>query len=818
VSSKINLWLFILTLSLDTIASIGPRFVPAASSSTLNGSWSLWTNPSGLAFLEATQADASYLYEFSQSGPLHHGTLHVATNIFDSLSLAAGIQSQYQKNKTQMSGIFAGALKITNSSSLGISFMKSYDFLKAESSSFMISFGLQSRINKYLAIGALYQEVNNGYFKAPLLEAGFGLRPRGDIITLGIDARATPLGLLWSDGFRCDPIFSLKAHYAGFAFALGAQIPDIKQGWLKPIFSSSLEFNFAHWGFALNSLINTTASNYAIGSSVRASKAQWISLQRDQDYWVELSIDSDGTLEERRSNLSHFFSDPYHSLSTLAFLKRLKSDREITGVIIHIKGFSFGDGRIQEWRNALLALKEAHKEIIVYLDNPSERDYYVATAAHKIFMNKQSTLSLGRFQKTLVYFADLLAKIGLQAEAIVAGKYKTAPRNFTNSRPHKEEIEIYANILTDFYENFLRQTSHARNISEENLRKIFNQGEITALKAQQLGLIDQALYEDQIKDILQVSTKTKKLFSKRKKYSWDSPKKISVITIEGEITDGRVYPTLLPIFGAKTGALDVIDEIENALNDQSVIGIIIRINSPGGTALAGAKIQRALALASKHKPTITSMADVAASAGYLVATGTNYIISERNTITGSIGVFSLYFSAEKLAKKLGINSHELFVIEDPQPTYFQKLTPQQKLEAQKIVDWAYQNFISAVATGLNLSEDDIKKSADGRVWLGHEAFNRKLVQEIGGFAQAIDKIREYYELSESENLVIQIHKPGIKEIFSLSSPLMSFFRSKNALSEVAQLGKLVRPYIKAIDAYSLHGVPQARLPFNLVWE
>ena len=107
-----------------------------------------------------------------------------------------------------------------------------------------------------------------------------------------------------------------------------------------------------------------------------------------------------------------------------------------------------------------------------------------------------------------------------------------------------------------------------------------------------------------------------------------------------------MYPALLPIFGLKTGALDVLDEIENALSDPTIIGIILRINSPGGAASAGAKIQRALALASKVKPIVTSMADVAASAGYLIATGTNYIISERNTITGSIGVFSLYFWAK----------------------------------------------------------------------------------------------------------------------------------------------------------------------------
>lgn len=799
--------------------------MPAASTATLSGAWSLWTNPSGLAFLEDTQADASYFYEFSKHRPVHHGMFQVATIFFNALSIAAGINSRVGAQQgSDLSGIFAVALKITNSSSLGLSFLKSHNFLTSKNTSLLVSFGLQSRLSKYLALGALFQEVNNGYFKAPLLEAGLGIRPFKDILTIGIDARATPLGVNYRDGFRCDPIFSLRAHYAGLGLNIGAEIPGIKNGWSKPILLSSLEFNFAHWGFSFATLLNHSAQNYGLGGSVRVSSAEWPSMYKRQDLWVELDIDSDGLLLERPSSLSRFFSPDQSSLHILALLKRIKSDPVIKGIIIHLQGFNFGDGRIQEWRNALLAIREANKEVVVYLEDPSERDYYVATAAHKIFMNKQSALSLTRFQKTLVYLADLLAKIGVKAEAVAAGKYKTAPRNLTNSKPQKEELEVYSNILLDFYENFLEETARSRNISKEKLREIFQNGEILASEAQKLGLIDRALYEDQIQEELEEEAHEPiKLFSNYvsrtlKNHSWATPKKIAVIVINGEITDGHVAPSLLPIFGLKTGALDVVDEIQDALEDPEVIGIIIRINSPGGTASAGEKIQRALALASKHKPIIASMADVAASAGFLIATGTNYIISERNTVTGSIGVFSLYFSGENLAKKLGINAYELTLTKNPSPTYFNELTPSQKREAQKLVDWSYQNFISEVATGLNLSEEDIKKSADGRVWLGHEAFSRKLVQEIGGFAQALDKIRALHDIPDSEELILQIHKPSSRDIFSLTSRLASYFKSKSAYPEIIKLGSLATPYIKAIDAYRLHGVVQARLPFNIVWE
>jgi protease-4 len=502
----------------------------------------------------------------------------------------------------------------------------------------------------------------------------------------------------------------------------------------------------------------------------------------------------------------NLFTKEEHALDILALLKRLAHDKNIEGVIIRINGFDFGDARAQEWRNALLSLKEAHKHVIVYLDNPTERDYYIATAAHKIFMNKESALSLRRFQSTLIHIADLLKKVGIKAEAIRAGNYKTAPHLFTHSEPTKEEREVYAHILKDFYNNFIDHVSSSRAISPHKVQAILNDVPLTADRLLHYGLVDRILYPDDViqnieeyinKKIITINYKNQII----KNNTWENGQYISVIPIDGDIRDGRIYPSIIPGMRAGSGALDIIDEINKATYDPNVVGIIIRINSPGGIAHAGAAIHRALLVAREKKPIVASLADVAASAGYLIASATNYIIAEPHTITGSIGVFSLYFSGAELAKKVGINSTNIHILNNAQPDYFQKLSKAQHKEAQKLVNWSYEHFINAVALGLNVSTEEIKSVAEGRIWLGHEALARKLIHEIGGFSEALDKVRALAGISKSETLLINIQKLGPSPWLSLDAPL-----SLSAPLEA----------LKAIDFYRLHGVVQARLNYLIL--
>lgn len=810
--------------------SINARFVPDASSAALNGQWALWQNPAGLGFFTGSENSLGYLYEFNTLGNRHHGGANWALNVWEAFSLAFALNTRASCNDlarknfgTDLTGIFGSAIKFGTNTAIGISFMKTHSFLNNKSTSTMVSLGFQTRPASFLSLGGLYQEVHEGFFQAPNITLGLAVRPLGEQLTLAFDGRWTAINSTWGNA-RFDPIFGIKGERGGLAASITTEIPGIKDGWHKPIFSLGLAFNFAHLGLNLSGHINKAAKIYGLGASIRGSTAEWASLASPTGLWVNLSIGPDGELESKsRSFTARLLEEEPGPLAVLALLKRLKSDPIIAGVIIQLEGFSFGDARAQEWRNALVDLRRANKEVIIYLASPSERDYYVATAANKIYMNPYATLSLLRFQTTLVYFADLLKKIGVQAEAISAGNYKTATRPFTKSVAQKEEIEVYSHILQSFYESLLDESAQARNITKEKLKEIFDLGEISATAAKEYGLVDELIFKDQIEEKQENNNggQNPTIFEDYqhrtvKRTNWAPVKKVAVIPIVGEIVTGRVFPTLLPLFGLQSGAKDVEDEIESAADDPDVAAIIVRIDSPGGDSAAGEAIHRALIKAREKKPVVASMSDVAASAGYMVAVACDRILTEKNTLTGSIGVFSLHFSAGELAKKIGVNPTELSTIKNSGPNNFRIMSKSERQQAQKIVDWVYQNFISVVATSLNLEEALVRENADGRIWLGFEALAKKLVNEIGGFSEAIDTARTLADLPADEELQIELNYPGQSKALTLSGRLASALKSPSLMHEISELVPFARPYIKALDAYRLAGVPQARLPFDIV--
>ena len=807
---------------------IGRRFVPVPQTASIEGNWALWHNPAGLAFMGGGEASLLYLYEWSELGNRHHGTANAAVNLWNTLTIAGGVgiraafsNKAKERLGTDLEGVLGAAVKLTKNGGFGVSVMKSHDFLMERSGPWLFSFGAQVRPWSFLSIGGFYEEVSKGIFSAPNLTAGVSIRPYKEIFTVGLDGKWVPKGPHWENGFRFDPIFSLKTSYKGYGAAISAEIPGITDGWSKPILLVSLNANFAHLGLGLLSHINSASNNFAVGGDMRFSSEEWPSVASPSNVWVNLTIDRDGNLEHRpRTFADRFFSLEPNPLSVLALLKRMELDKSIGGVVLNFNGFGFGDGRAQEWRDAILGLRRAKKMVVVYLDSPSERDYFIATAADRILMNKQASLSLRNFQANLVYFADMLNKIGVKAESVVAGTYKTAPRQFTNARPQKQEIEVANNILNSFYDTLIDESAKARKLDREKLRALFEQGELSATKAKEAGLVD-AIVEpdgaiDAITDQGQIALPFYTDYEGRKfkQESWQADKRIAIIPITDSIVNGRIAPGLVSALIPATGADDIVDEIEDAVADEDVIGIIVRIDSPGGDGLAGHKIQHALSKAQKKKPVVASMSDVAASAGYLVAAGSDHILALPNTITGSIGVFSLMFSGETLANKIGVFAKELSPIKNPGPTLFRGLTGSERKEAQKIVDWYYQNFIQAVSDGLELDKEYVKENADGRVWLGKEAFEKKLVNELGGFAQAIDAMRELTKIPDSQPLTIDIRSPGFIQQFSLSAGLSSYFRT-SAKQDLKPLVNLAKPYLRALEAYRLNGIPQARLPFDI---
>ncbi len=807
----LNILILFFALNSFALEQIDERISFIAPVASTIGTNSLWQNPAGLGFMGGTETTLGYLYESSKLGARHHVSGNLGLN-FGILTFGFGgytkaSLSQESKNNlgTELSGILASAIKL-GQLSVGLSAYKSHNFLSNKTSSTLLSLGFQARAWPFLSFGGLYQQIGPNFFSAPNITCGIALRPFKEFLTIGLDTRFKALSEKWE--FLTEPIFSLKTEVSGFSLALGAEIPGIKDGWHRPIFSIGFEANLANAGLGFSSLINHSAKNYGFGTSIRASSEEWPAFAHPQGLYVRLVIDPDGNLERKKPNfIDQFFQSKENPLAVLAMLRRMEKDQSIRGVLIELNGFSFGNARTEEWREAILALRKAEKDVIIYLDAPNERDYYVASAANKILMNRQESLSMTNFRVTLLYFADMLEKFGVKAEAIAAGSYKTAPRQWTSAHPQKEEIEVTNNILQNFYNTMLKDVSEARNIPVEKLKAIFNEGEVIAQDALSAGLVDELINPGHAQNSIHPEIFLLEDYDKRKQkqVSWQKPKKIAVIPINDSLENGRKRQSL----SKATGASDVLDELEEALDDDDVVGIIMRIDSPGGDAQAGQAIQKALLSAQKEKPIIASMSDVAASAGYLIASGTNRIFAMPNTITGSIGIFSLMFSGEKLSEKLGINKKELSAIKNPGPSIYRPMNASEKKQAQKLVDYYYQNFIQSVSTGINMSKQDVLKRADGRVWLGFEALEKKLIHEIGGFMEAVDLIKEIAEVPKEDEVIIEIRdKTAMK--FALSA--MDLL---NIESSLKPLLPILSPYTKAIEAFQLSNGPKARLPFDI---
>lgn len=822
--------LFLCATSFADGETIEKRYTPNAETASTVGNAALWHNPAGLAFMGGAESSIAYLHEWSKLGNRHHGGFSLSYNLWQFLTFASGINTQAAFSEdarhnlgTDLSGIFGMGLRLSRNFAFGLSFLKTYHFLHNQSSPVFVGFGFQARPWSFLSMGAHYEEVNEKFFGSPNITAGVAIRPYKEYVTIGLDTRFRAQGEEWRDGFRIDPILSLRTDICGYGAGINVEIPGLKDGFKKPIFGIALDINFAHLGLSLTSVINPHQNNYGVGTSIRASSDRWTSVMRPQGQWVELTIDNNGLIDRAHPSLAErLFSQTESPLAVLSLLRRIEADKSVGGVVLNINGMSFGDGRTQEWRDAILSLRAAQKTVVVYLDSPSERDYYIASAANKIMMNKQSSLSFRRFRATLVYFADLLEKIGVKADAITAGSYKTAPRTFTNSRPQKEEIEVANNILTNFYDRMITDVAASRNIERIKLTVAFDKGEISAIAAKDLGLVDEIIDADSALNTLAATDELTLIaaYEKRtfKQNAWHEPRKIVVIPISNTIIDGRSAPGIFSSLFPVTGAKDIVEQIEIAQADPQVAGIIVRIDSPGGDPVASHRINEALVRAQKSKAVVASMGDVAASGGYLVAVGAKHIVAEHNTITGSIGVFSLMFSAEKLASRIGVNSLELSPIKNPGPSLLRSISESERAEAQRITNWYYDNFIQAVSAGLTIEKDDVRKVAEGRAWLGHEAFEKKLVHELGGFSNAVDAVRKIANVPDAEVLDIDVRMPGDGNPLSFGMRLKSLFTSQKNDRDLDELTKLAGPYLQALEAYRINGTPQARLPFHVEWK
>ena len=449
--------------------------------------------------------------------------------------------------------------------------------------------------------------------------------------------------------------------------------------------------------------------------------------------------------------------------------KQIGKNPDIQAVLIGFQGLEVGFAKMTEIRNAILGVRESGKKVFCYMESFGNGGYYLATACDKIFLNPAGDVWVTGLISTAIFFKDMFDKIGVEAEFEKIGAYKSAPESFIRDSMSEASREQINALLDDFFSVYVEGVSEARNMKIDEVKDLINNGPYTAPQALEKGLVDELVYQDEIKDKLKdilgkkpIIKEFKKEYKRKPyetawKYSTQPISKIALIYASGGIISGKNRKG----FGSQTmGSETIAKAIRKAREDKSVKAIVFRIDSPGGSALASDVIWREVYLTTTgedKKPFIVSMSDVAASGGYYIACAADTIVANPLTITGSIGVFGGKFNFAGLLDKIGVNTETIKRGDNADLlSPFKAGSEEERKKMRDYIGWIYDDFTKHVADGRSMTQDEVKKVGEGRVWSGVRAKKIGLVDELGGLTRALEIAKEAAGIEKDKEVVLKI--------------------------------------------------------------
>ncbi len=498
-------------------------------------------------------------------------------------------------------------------------------------------------------------------------------------------------------------------------------------------------------------------------------------------------------------------------------IKYATTDDKIKGISIDNNFIQAGFSQTKAIRDALLEFKKSDKFIVAYADVYSQKDYYLSSVADTIYMNPVGMMEFNGLSTERLYYKDFQEKSGIKMEVIRLGKYKSAVEPFLEnemSDNNREQIEVYLNGI---WSEVKKEISVSRNVSVERLNTIADSLlSRTASLAKSSKLIDRVAYHDEYesglrhainleasKKIKTISIKDYAIHTANQIKKKTSSNKIAVIYAEGEIIYGEGDEDYVG-----QGAMN--RSLKRAREDDKVKAVVIRVNSPGGSALASELIWREIELTKKLKPVIVSMGDLAASGGYYIACNADKIIAEPTTITGSIGVFGMLPNVKGLADKWGINAEQVTTNKNSIPySLFEPMNEEQEAFIKEGINDIYELFTNRVAEGRGMTQEDVKAIAQGRVWTGVDALNNGLIDELGGLEVALKYAAEAAEIEDYKINEFPIFEKDLDKV------LQGFGLAKakeDILKE--ELGEANYKVLKEIKSMSKQKGIQLLFPFN----
>lgn len=467
--------------------------------------------------------------------------------------------------------------------------------------------------------------------------------------------------------------------------------------------------------------------------------------------------------------------------SLLTQLRKAKVDKRIGAVLLDINFPGIGWGKADELRDAIADFRASGKPAYAYMMLGTNREYYIATAAEKIFVPPPGDLYINGFAAEAMFFKGSLDKLGVEAEVIQIGpKYKNAPDQYTKKEMGEGQREVINALLDEYYGRFTKAIAESRKKAPEDIAAIIDNAPYNAGQAKDQGLIDGAFYEDQVRDELKSRLGYKTDDKLRtidggdyREVSSDSlglnnGERVAVIYASGAINVGNSSDGAFG--GQMVGSDTIVKAVNDAAADDSIKAIVLRVDSPGGSALASDLMWFALENAKSKKPVVVSMSDVAASGGYYIACNANKIVAEPATITGSIGVFLGKPVVRGLYDWLGVTNE--YVMRGKNAGIFretEKWTPEERAKMQEQANNIYYgSFVPKVAKGRGKTDEEINSIAQGRVWTGTQAKANGLIDEFGGLEKAIDIAKQLANLPADKDVrrvVLPAPKPFFEKYF-----------------------------------------------------
>jgi len=520
---------------------------------------------------------------------------------------------------------------------------------------------------------------------------------------------------------------------------------------------------------------------------------------------------------------SVFFEETIALDEVVSAVHAAAEDDRISGISFETPFFLGGWSQAETLRNALIAFKSSGKFIYAYGDSYSQKSFYLSSVADSLFVTPTGFVDLRGLSSELTYYKSFQEKSGLRMEVIRHGKYKAAVEPYLNDAPSKENIEQIQELIDGLWDEVGAQMADQIEVSRVDFEGWVNDLVTRDLeKAKELGLVGGLIYEDQYEDALKRAVGASKndlsassklntissssYFKTIKSTPIDSSDRIALVYAQGSILYGEGSPTIM-------GQETMNKALQSAREDRNVKAVVLRINSPGGSALTSDLIWREVEKTAKEKPVVVSISDVAASGGYYIATPATYIFAQPTSITGSIGVFGTLPNALELAEQWGVSSYTLSTHERS-ATYspLRPLSDTFRAELTEGIEQTYQTFLERVASGRSMSIESVDAIAQGRVYLAPKALELGLVDEIGTLDDAINKAAELAAIDEFKLREYPRYKSDFERLLGdLPAASLSIISSK--------LPSIVSDYLNFWETLGGENHDynriQARLPFDL---